>query len=54
MRKFAAVLLSLILVVALLSPFPARADGQIHWAQTYADQLQTRYAVNQVLGEYRW
>jgi hypothetical protein len=52
MRKFAAVLLSLILVVALLSPFPARADGQIHWAQTYADQLQTRYAVNQVLGEY--
>jgi hypothetical protein len=44
--------LSLILVVALLSPFPARADGQIHWAQTYADQLQTRYAVNQVLGEY--
>ena len=33
MRKFAAVLLSLILVVALLSPFPARADGQIHWAR---------------------
>lgn len=52
MRKLTAILLSLIFMVALLSPIPVMAAGQPHWAQTYADQLQTRYPIHEVLGDY--
>ena len=52
MRKFIAILLSLFFMVALLSPVPVIATGQPHWAQTYADQLQTRYPIHELMGDY--
>jgi hypothetical protein len=52
MKRFIAILLPLTFMVVGLSPISGLAADKTHWAQTYADELQSRYPLSETLGDY--
>ncbi len=52
MKKFTAILLTIAFVMVLLIPAPIVAADGTHWAQTYVDQLESRYMVQETMGDY--
>ncbi|KUG05415.1 hypothetical protein ASZ90_017096 [hydrocarbon metagenome] len=52
MKRFTAIVITIAFMAVLLGPLPIVAADKNHWAQIYVDQLESRYPINETIGDY--